>query len=167
MAAPCDIVTFANTPPTAKEIAHQISNLTGLQVRVDQSKIKSKTEGFIAFEAIPEEKIELCAARDSEGRNVLDLEWQTAGRTLLFATRIVLESRGGSNIWKISDKKRRKYGKKITVNQLLRRRRWEQFSSIFLRPIGFAMGISLWTALFIYFLVTLPFHRQKPRRKTS
>lgn len=130
MAAPCAIVTFSNKPPTAEEVARGISNLTGLQVRVDRSKIKSKTEGSIAFEAVPEEKIELCTARDSEGRDVLDLEWQTAGMTLLFATRIVVESLGGSNNWKISDKKRRKYGQKTTVKRLLRRRRWEQFSNL-------------------------------------
>ncbi len=78
--------------------------------------------------------------------------------TLLFATRIVVESLGGSNNWKISDKKRRKYGQKTTVKRLLRRRRWEQFSNLLWRPIGYAIGIGLLITLLIYYLVTLPFH---------
>lgn len=61
MAAPIDLVTFSENPPTVQEIADQVSKLTGLDVRVDQDEGSYKQS--IAFEAIPEEKIHFGSAK--------------------------------------------------------------------------------------------------------
>lgn len=113
-------------------------------MRVDQDEGSYKQS--IAFEAIPEEKIRFAyeSLRDAPDGPEMLLNYATAGDTLLFATRVALESLGCdhfSSIPKISKKYRQKYGGKTTVDELLRRHRWEQRRRTFvLRPIAYFVG---------------------------
>jgi|GEM_PF-4336510 len=144
MAARIDLVTFSEKPPTVQEIADQVSKLTGLDVRVDLAEGSYKQS--IAFEAIPEEKIRFAyeTLRDAPDGPEMLLNYATAGDTLLFATRVALESLGCdhfSSIPKISDKIRRKYGGKTALDELLRRHRLEELRTKFIeRPIAYAIG---------------------------
>lgn len=171
MAAPFGWVTFTKKPPEVQEIADRVSKLTGLDVRVDQGDILN--EPSIAFEAIPEERIAfrtLQIPHSPEGCELLKLDYATAGGTLIMVTRIALESLGGdrfSFIPKVSKNFSRKYGGKTTVDQLLRRHRWEEFRMNFiLRPMGYAIGGCFIVALLLggAFVHHDP---QKLRRKTS
>jgi len=143
VAAASHIVAFAKEPPTAQEVANEISKLTGLRVRVEQIEHRGEVGECIAFEAIPKEKISLKKFRetDAAGHTFLRiLFWTSAGRTLLFATRIVLESMGGTG-GRMSEKARQKYSHTITVDQLLSRHRWEQLRRNFiLRPIAYLVA---------------------------
>jgi len=143
MAARIDLVTFSEKPPTVQEIADQVSKLTGLDVRVDQDEISNRPS--IAFEAIPNERISfrtlLIPGRPGSSECLI-LDYATVGATLLVATSIALESLGGDPcIPRVSEKYRRKYSGKTTVDELLRRHRWEQRRRNFvLRPIAYLVA---------------------------
>lgn len=143
MAEASDIVKFAKQPPTAREVADQISKLTGLRVRVDRIDHRGEVEECIAFEAIPKEQIALKAfpETDTAGHtHLIVLFWTSAGKTLHFAARIALESLGGTGN-RISEKTRQKYSHTIAIDQLLRRHRWEQFcDNILWRPIAYIVA---------------------------
>ena len=96
MAAPMGWVTFSKKPPTVQEIADQVKEITGLDVHIET--VEGSDEQSIAFKAIPEEKLDLSwgTLRDIPGNSeVLRLDYAIAGGTLLFATRVALESMGG------------------------------------------------------------------------
>ena len=145
MAAPIGWVTFSKKPPTIEAIADQVKEITGLDLRIETSEGSDKQS--IAFEAIPEEKIRFACGtlRDApDGPETLRLHYATAGDTLLFATRVALESLGCdhfSSIPKISKKYRQKYGGKTALDELLRRHRLEELRTKFIeRPIAYAIG---------------------------